>query len=294
MGCARKLALIGLCLSAQMGAQTTFAADQGFYFGLNAGQAKYDFKPIPRNELIIPVGTVPPFAAAGTPALNPASGYLPLLDTVFRTSSPVFARPIRAYWIPGKDDKATALGVFAGYRIFRYAAVELSYADLGSLHEYQPAINLTPTIRTLAVDSDLETSGPTISALGILPLTEQWEVYLRVGGIFAEQKVTHTTDFSHDETTYGADGFLFGAGTQYDFGSHWTVRLDYQRFDDVGDGNGLGEADIDVLSLGFPAFASVSLGCYVFGSASTFAAQMKSFSDRPLIECVVNFILQAP
>ena len=136
-----------------------------------------------------------------------------------------------------------------------YAAVELAYADLGSLDEHQPSRVITsifsPPITIPEVHSELKTTAPTISALGIVPLTEAWDVFLRLGWYFADQRVSiRSPSFPAERTTYGTDGMLFGAGTQYSFGEHWSIRLDFQRFDDVGENNGHGGADIDVLSLG--------------------------------------------
>lgn len=101
------------------------------------------------------------------------------------------------------------------------------------------------------VESKLETSGPAASVLAIMPLNEKWEIYLRGGMMWADQKVTHSSNGANRRaTTYGSDAVLFGAGAQFDFASHWTVRLDFQRFNDVGEEHGIGEADIDVWSLG--------------------------------------------
>ena len=55
---------------------------------------------------------------------------------------------------------------------------------------------------------------------------------------------------SSSSITFGSDSLLWGAGTQFNWGAHWSVRLDFQRFESVGEDNGAGEADIDLLSLG--------------------------------------------
>jgi hypothetical protein len=254
MGLLRKVALMTMCF----GAQASFAADQGFYFGLNAGQAKYDFQYKPPRVIASAVpsgGFFSPYNPSST-AYTPAAAVSPAF-TFRATGSITSAFPyafsavsLDAFWLPGRDDEANAFGGFVGYRIFPYAAVELAYTHLGTLHEYQPAIAITPTISTVAVESELETEGPALSLLALMPLTDRWDLYLRGGMLFADQKVSHSSVFPRQETTYGSDSLLFGAGTQFDFGAHWTVRLDFQRFDSVGEDNGIGDADIDVISLG--------------------------------------------
>lgn len=225
-------------------AGTASAADSGFYFGVSGGQASYDFEPLPIGTLLVlPGPTIPdPVVEPRLGPLNPA-----LTDNYFVVSA--VDVPQRAFWIPGEDEKATSLSVLAGYRFFRYAAVELAYHDLGTLHEFTPARNFG-SFTSLEVKSDMESTGVTLALLGQLPITDQWSIYLRAGGLFAYQDVSRRIGSTTFDDSYESEIFLYGIGTQFDFGAHWTVRLDFQRYDDVGKGNGIGEADVDVLALG--------------------------------------------
>jgi len=247
----RKIALSTVLLSTS----TAMAAEQGFYFGINVGQAKYDFDPVRAPVVMFgggqPVNAFNPFTPFPTFRTPPAPV---LTNPAFGVVQTVEIAP--AYWIPGDDDKATAFSAVAGYRIFEYAAVEFAYADFGSLSDFQPSRSFTPIfgsppITFPEVRHELETTAPTVSGLGLLPLTDSWDVFLRLGWYFADQKVTFRSPaYADSRRTYGTDGVLFGAGTQYSFGEHWTVCLDFQRYDDVGENNGVGSADIDVMSLG--------------------------------------------
>jgi opacity protein-like surface antigen len=230
----RKVALLLLCFAAQ----ASVAADQGFYFGLSGGQAKYDFD----------FDAPPRVMSSSTPSLASFEPYL-AVDIVGAVAGSSFS-VVRAFWLPGEDDKANAFSGIAGYRIAKYAAVELTYARLGTLREYQPALFYSSFLISPPVTSELETSALTVSALATIPLTGRWNAYLRGGALFAEQKVSHSSIVFSDHTTYGSNSLLFGAGTQFDFGNHWTARLDFQRYDSVGKDNGIGEADVDVWSLG--------------------------------------------
>lgn len=233
-------------------AATAGAADNGFYFGVAGGQARYDFEPMRIPQLagwgpIVPGGvlTVTP------PNVVPVFGMTPSLpvpgESFYRA---VAAEPLRVFWIPGQDDEATTWNVLAGYRFLRYAAVEIAYHDLGTLHDYSPARSIGP-LTTIEVKSVMESTAATLSLLGELPITDMWSVYLRAGGMFADQEVSRRFGSSaHFNESYDSEVFLYGIGTQLDFGAHWTVRLDFQRYDDVGKGNGIGEADVDSLTLG--------------------------------------------
>jgi hypothetical protein len=144
-----------------------------------------------------------------------------------------------------------------GYRIFDFAAVELSYLDLGTLQTRDElALPVILGGGTAELRHTLETEGPTISVLGMMPIGERWDLFLRVGVLFADQKVTRSLSSSNPlvfsgstSSTYGSDTALWGAGVQYNWHKRWSARLDFQRYSDVGSDSAVGEQDIDLLSL---------------------------------------------
>lgn len=237
-----------IMLCAVLSASVADAADSGFYFGAIGGKADYDFEP-PRFLAVI---------GGGAPTLRP----LPEIPPVFGpypgpiggVTSIAVASPIT--WPESADHEATAWGAFAGYRIFRYMAVEAAYLNLGTLERTQ-RINLFPSGAFIDTRHTLETSGPAGSVLGILPLGERWALFARAGVLFADMELDSkpiggsvpVIDGS-DSITFGSDSLLWGAGAQFNWGEHWSVRLDFQRFENVGEDSGAGEADIDLLSLG--------------------------------------------
>jgi opacity protein-like surface antigen len=165
-------------------------------------------------------------------------------------------RELQTQWQQAEDDRGSAWGLFAGYRIMRYAAVELAYQNLGKLQESGNAAVILPTKIPLGTlyfgefKRELETSGPSLSALGILPITDAWSVYARAGVLFADMKLASSIAGYNASTSSNSQSLLWGAGTQFDFGAHWSVRADFQRFNDVGETGDTGRADIDLLSLG--------------------------------------------
>ena len=214
------------------------AADRGFYFGALGGLAKYDFE----DPSVAPFATSPTIGFA-PPSLPPFISVGPI------NSFPVFM-PSRQ-WRSEDDDRSAAWGIVAGYRIMRYAAVEANYLDLGKLKENQ-MITAFPILTPVRYfDRDLKTAGPVVSALGILPITDAWSAYLRAGVFFAKMELrsslTGTSDIAVDSDT---DSFVWGLGTQYDFGAHWSARLDLQRFEGVGEVWETGRADVDAVTVG--------------------------------------------
>lgn len=219
------------------------AADSGFYFGVMGGRADYDLaRPTPVNLFLpdpIPSGGVigispnlPPFLNPGVPAYA-VGAYLP------------------AGWLTtDQSEEATAWGLTAGYRIMRYAAVELSYIDLGKLEQGVPILSFPSGQPSYEIRQQMRTSGPTVSALGTLPIGAGFSLYARAGVIFAEMDAKTSTGSFSDDTSFSSQSGLWGAGAQFDWGDHWSLRLDFQRFEGLGDRFEPVEADVDLLTLG--------------------------------------------
>ena len=237
---------VGVCGLLILSASAVQAADSGFYFGVTAGQSQYDFDqpPVPAPTL----GFLPPIVefVPTLPELNP-------LNPVFVggvVTTAVLAQPV--LWLPGDDDEGTAWSVTAGYRINRYLAVEAGYVNLGTLSDTQtidfPAVFGIPS---LSFHRELETAGPSLTVFGTLPLSANWQLYGRAGMLFADTDLT--TSFSGNSVTssFDSDSTTLGAGAQYDWGGHWSARLEYQRTLDVGGDDVASSADVDSISLGF-------------------------------------------
>ena len=232
---------VGACALLVLSAGAAGAADQGFYFGASAGQAQYDFS-LPAAPVGV-IGVLPPIAGF---VPDPAFGGPVPPGVVFvgaRSAQPVL-------WLPGQDDEGTAWSVSAGYRINRYLAVEASYVNLGTLEASQ-TIGLPAIVGggSLRFSRELETSGPAITAFGMLPLSDSWELYLRAGMFFADSELTTGINGNSVTTSFGSDSTTVGAGAQFDWKDHWAARLEFQRAFDIGGDDVASDADVDGMSL---------------------------------------------
>ncbi len=200
-------------------ADATCAAEQGFYFGAMGGQSDYAFE----------------------------SARLSLAPGISSIT-----------WPEDAENDASAWGLSAGYRIFRYAAVELNYVDLGKLERTEThSAGRPPLVSIFTLKHELETSGLAISGLGVLPVSDAFELYLRGGAFFADMEATTSVVSSFNAIGIGggsidfsSQSLLWGGGVQFNWSDHWSARLDYQRLESVGEDSGAGVADIDLLSLG--------------------------------------------
>lgn len=214
--------ILALAVLAALSSTPAVAEDRGFYWGFDLGQYQYS---LDQNDLDSML--VDDLDSLGLSVLSGSS----------ETSEDGFT------W-----------GLMLGYQFFRYLAVEAAWVDLGSA-EYKANLDVTDGVDVFPLNTKIEpeSAGATLSALGILPFAGNWQVYGRAGMYFASNDI----DVSVSSGDVGASGtdsdntqeFYWGVGGGYTAG-HWTTRLEYQQYMDVGDDSTTGETDISRITLG--------------------------------------------
>lgn len=152
------------------------------------------------------------------------------------------------------DDSFNGYGFYGGYRFNRHLAVEGGYFNLGTFRYRSQAMGNVGGIPTNAVfNYDGETSGITVAALGVWPLSYRWEVYGRAGVLFASntasQYYADVQGPGRRELSENSVDMLAGIGTSFNFLEIYDLRLEYQRVFDAGD-EAIGEGDADTISVG--------------------------------------------
>jgi len=157
------------------------------------------------------------------------------------------------------DDEDTDVGykLLGGYKFNKHFAVEGGYFNLGQFGftaSYAPASSFTGSMKLQGVNLD---------ALGILPLTEKFSAFGRLGVIYAEAKDTFTGTgagagvAASDPNPKKSDtNYKYGVGLQYDFTRALSMRGEWERYrvnDAVGN-----TGDIDMVSVGL---------VYMFGTS---------------------------
>lgn len=163
------------------------------------------------------------------------------------------------------DDTTGVWGALLGYRINKYVGAEVGYVKLG---EVQYDFDGSADAAFASGDSGIldytfgyrfASAGPTASVVGFLPLGQYFElngkagIYLadtretvRLYGIPFEENIYHTrVDSSQTE-------LFAGIGATWNATENLAIRVEYQKFFDVGDDDRKQalEADIDVISVG--------------------------------------------
>ena len=144
------------------------------------------------------------------------------------------------------DDKDTAWKVFGGYQFNRHFGVEVGYTDLGE-------VGISGVLSGVSVRGDIGVTAFDLMAVGAIPVMDRLSVYGKLGIYRAEteRKITGTlgtvTVTDTDKETNTDLTFAFGA--KFDITRNFGVRVEWQRYLDVGGGD-IGEDDVDVLSVG--------------------------------------------
>lgn len=150
------------------------------------------------------------------------------------------------------DDTGDAWAIHVGYRFNSYVAAEVGYVEFGKFR-YEAVPNVAPVEASVR----FRTNGPVLAAVGILPLGERFDLSVRGGVYFSDTRVRQRiVDLTDDSVIVSAedrasDKDLFvGIGAAWNINDNYGLRVDLQRYFDVGDDDHTGERDVDLLTFG--------------------------------------------
>lgn len=199
----------GLCLATTQAAISA-EVQPGFYAGISAGEASFDIEKSELDDVVL--------AALFSQGL------------LVTSSASTF------------EDSDTSLALFAGYHFNKYIAVEAGYVDLGTA-EYRATGTVNPpgpiVSAPTSMNIDVESTGFTLAALGSLPLGNFVELHGHLGFLFASTDLSVAARIasgsSSDTETLDSIGGFYGVGAGFNLGEHWSLSLDWTRYDNVGD-----------------------------------------------------------
>lgn len=137
------------------------------------------------------------------------------------------------------DEDSTAYKVGAGVQLNRYVGLEFQYADLGEVSASLPGIS-----------ADISAKGLGANVVATLPL-DRFKLYGKVGyhQVESEWKVKQGgTTLGKGEDDNNVTSFAIGAA--YALTPQFEVVAEFERYQDVGDKDETGEADVDFASIG--------------------------------------------
>jgi OOP family OmpA-OmpF porin len=151
------------------------------------------------------------------------------------------------------DDKDAAWKIFVGYRFGRYFGLEAAFLKLGewSQHTTFIAVNNIPVPPAQLTITMKAKEAYSIAAVGILPLSNDFSLFGKLGryqSTIAFRGQLEGSTFVSQGETHDND-WMFGAGATYELSKRTALRVEWERFDHVGD-NVTGEGPLNLLSMG--------------------------------------------
>lgn len=134
------------------------------------------------------------------------------------------------------DDSDLAWKIYGGLEVNEYISMEFGYADMGEV-EY-----------TGAQTGTREVAGVTMHLLGTYALSPNFSL-LASGGLNILQTDVKGTTIADDTDV----AWSLGLGAQYNFTKSLGLRVEWERYFEVGSSSfngGTGEADVDLISAG--------------------------------------------
>lgn len=144
------------------------------------------------------------------------------------------------------DERDTGYKIYGGYQFNRYFALEGGYFDLGKF-----SFTAT-TVPAGTLNGNIKLKGLNLDLVGILPITEKFSAFGRVGVNSAKAednfRGTGAVTVLNSSPNKRDTNVKYGAGLQYHFTPALGLRLEAERYrinDAVGN-----KGDVDLVSLG--------------------------------------------
>jgi OOP family OmpA-OmpF porin len=134
-----------------------------------------------------------------------------------------------------------------GYRFNHYLAVEAGYIDFGKA-------SYTASYAGGSAQGSLKAGGVDIAALAFLPLSDDFSVFGKVGGVEAKVE-SSLSAVGPAALASGSDSVnefrpLLGVGASYKLSQHLDLRADYDYVNNLGNSDKTGTMAVNMISLG--------------------------------------------
>lgn len=145
-----------------------------------------------------------------------------------------------------------------GYRFHRFFGAELGLAQFGELKstaktemDFGDGRGYVPT----SVSLTFTAGGPMLSAIGILPLGEKFELFGRLGYLFTSSERSLTSRVEGQSGGFGSakgdsQNPVYGVGFGIHINQMYSIRGEFQKLDQLGQENRTGAEDVTVMGLG--------------------------------------------
>ena len=129
-------------------------------------------------------------------------------------------------------DSSLVVGGVVGYKFNKYLAIESQYTGIGKVTDKQ--------------NGSAKGDAISLSGLGILPVTDNFDLYGKLGVAVTKTSVSGIASMSDATRT----AVTYGVGAQYNVNQNIGVRLGWDRYNAGIGGTGNKNVDADVISVG--------------------------------------------
>ena len=154
------------------------------------------------------------------------------------------------------EEKDVGYNATFGYRFTRYFAAEVGLAQFGEVSSKADSeMDFGDGFEPTTLRMTFSAGGPMISGLGILPLNDKFEFFGRVGYLFSSSERELTSRVSGERGSLGgikgdSTDLVLGVGASYHFSQVYSMRVEYQQIDEIGEEDNSGVEDLSVIGIG--------------------------------------------
>ncbi len=135
------------------------------------------------------------------------------------------------------DDSDSAFKIFGGNKLNKNFAFEVSYIDFGQ-------VVATDGFDTLTFES----TGFNFSVLGLIPASNTVDFFGKVGLLFWDAKLAASSGTLYRSRDDDGTDLNFGAGVNFNVSEQFSLRAEFQRFNNIGDETITGESAVTFLT----------------------------------------------
>lgn len=136
------------------------------------------------------------------------------------------------------DDTDAAWKIYGGLEVNEFIAMEVGYVNLGEAK------------MTGATAGTAEARGMSLALVGTYAVSPSFTLLGRGGMNFLTLEVNETTGGVARKNSDTDVAWSLGLSAQYNFNKSVGLRVEYERFFNVGDAHTSGEPDVDLISAG--------------------------------------------
>jgi OmpA-OmpF porin, OOP family len=147
------------------------------------------------------------------------------------------------------DDSDTGWKLFFGYQFNQNFALELNYTDLGNI-----STTTTTTGPVGTVSGRFDSKGWGIDGIAMAPISKEFDLFAKIGFFRWEADATAAAIVGGAAAAVARSdsgtSAKFGLGARYHFTENVALRLEWERFNDIGNESTTGNGSFNLFSLG--------------------------------------------